>query len=110
MLQVFFFFTVLSKNNFNVIFSFGKLEAKYELYIKTNHSRCFPKECPWNPVAICTHINKVQSFKSDCFKLNGWVSAKQIDLFHSAWSIANYSFITMKGLHSINKIQTFKVT
>lgn len=59
----FFPFTVLSKNNFNVIFfSFGKLEAKYELYIKTNHSRCFPKECPWNPVAICTHINKVQSF------------------------------------------------
>lgn len=35
---VFFFpFTVLSKNNFNAIFSFGKLEAKYELYIKTNH-------------------------------------------------------------------------
>jgi len=45
-----------------MIFTFGKLEAKYKLYIKTIHSRCFPKECPWNPIAICTHISKVQSF------------------------------------------------
>lgn len=50
---------------------------------------------------------KCKAFKSDCFKLNGWVSAKQMDLFHSA---QNYNSITMKELHSINKIQIFKVT
>lgn len=53
---------------------------------------------------------KCKAFKSNCFKLNGWVSAKQIDLIHRAWSIANYNSITMKGLNSINKIQIFKVT
>lgn len=53
---------------------------------------------------------KSKAFKSDCFKLNGWVSAKQIDLIHRAQSITNYNSITMKGLNSINKIQIFKVT
>lgn len=53
---------------------------------------------------------KCKAFKSDCFNLNGWVSAKQIDLFHSAGSIANYNSIIMKGLNSINKVQIFKVT
>lgn len=53
---------------------------------------------------------KCKAFKTDCFKLNGWVSAKQIDLIHRAWSIANYNSITMKGLNLINKTQVFKVT
>lgn len=53
---------------------------------------------------------KCKAFKTNCFKLNGWVSAKQIDLIHRAWSIANYNSITMKELNSINKIQIFKVT
>lgn len=53
---------------------------------------------------------KCKAFKSDCFKLNGWVSAKQIDLVHRAWSIANDNSITMKGLNSINKTQIFNVT
>lgn len=53
---------------------------------------------------------KCKAFKSDCFKLNGWVSAKQIDLFHSALSIANYNSLKMKGLSSITKIEIFKAT
>lgn len=53
---------------------------------------------------------KCKAFKFDCFKLNGWVSTKQIDLIHRAQSIANYNSIMMKGLKSVSKIQIFKVT
>jgi len=53
---------------------------------------------------------KYKAFKSDCFKLNEWVSAKQIDLIHKAWSIANYNAITTKGFNSMNKTQIFKFT
>lgn len=103
-------FSILSKNNFIKSFPLESWKQNTNYMSSPITQGAFLKSVLGIQLLFAHTLIKCKAFKSECFKLNGWVSAKQIYLVHRTWSIANYNSITMKGLNSINKIQIFKFT